>query len=120
MVVALSYVLAVLITVALAIVLYPIAGLFWVFGLLGKLSDGLFKFTKKTIAALWRDLKNTEQEANTNKTPMIDTMNTWTCACGAVSTGKFCTECGCSKPEESSIEVSAEIENETYEARKLQ
>ncbi|MBO4355990.1 MAG: SPFH domain-containing protein [Clostridia bacterium] len=26
--------------------------------------------------------------------------NTWTCACGAVNTGKFCSECGAKKPEE--------------------
>ena len=25
--------------------------------------------------------------------------NTWTCACGAVNTAKFCTECGAKKPE---------------------
>ncbi len=25
--------------------------------------------------------------------------NTWTCACGAVNTGKFCAECGAKKPE---------------------
>ncbi|MBE6676692.1 MAG: virion core protein [Ruminococcaceae bacterium] len=26
----------------------------------------------------------------------------WTCACGAVNTGKFCSECGAKKPEDSS------------------
>lgn len=102
MVVALSYILALLITAALAILLYPIAGLFWVFGLLGRFSEGLFKFTQKTIAALWRDLKNSEQATNT-----------WTCSCGAVSTGKFCTGCGCRKPEETTIEVSAEVGDQT-------
>ena len=25
--------------------------------------------------------------------------NSWTCACGAVATGKFCTECGAKRPE---------------------
>ena len=25
--------------------------------------------------------------------------DSWTCACGAVNTGKFCSECGAKKPE---------------------
>ncbi len=27
----------------------------------------------------------------------------WTCACGAVNTGKFCTECGAKKPEDAPV-----------------
>ena len=100
MVVALSYVLAVLITVALAICLYPIAGVFWVFGLLGKLSDGVFKFTRRTIAALWRDLKKTEQSNILNQNTVLESGDSWTCSCGHTVTGKFCSNCGCEKPNE--------------------
>ena len=31
--------------------------------------------------------------------PVQQTPGTWTCACGAVVSGKFCTECGSKKPE---------------------
>ena len=57
MVVALSYILAVIITILLAIILYPIAALFWIMGLFGKLSEHVFVFTKKTISALWKDIR---------------------------------------------------------------
>ena len=30
--------------------------------------------------------------------PAAPAANTWKCACGAANTGKFCTECGASKP----------------------
>ena len=52
MVILVSYLVAVLLTVGLAIVLYPIAGLFWVLGLLGKISDKLFDFTTRIIKKL--------------------------------------------------------------------
>ena len=100
MVVALSYVLAVIMTVALAICLYPIAAMFWVFGLLGKVSDGMFKFTKHTIAALWKDLKKSEQSTLSNANQMISAESTWLCTCGCQNTGKFCSECGTIKPVE--------------------
>lgn len=35
----------------------------------------------------------------------------WKCACGAVSTGKFCTECGAKKPENSTWKCSCGSEN---------
>ena len=31
--------------------------------------------------------------------PAAPAANSWTCACGAVATGKFCPECGAKKPE---------------------
>lgn len=38
-----------------------------------------------------------------NPTPAADTTassaNSWTCSCGTVNTGKFCVECGTSKPD---------------------
>ena len=97
MVVALSYIIAVLITVALAIFLYPVAALFWIFGLLGKLSDDLFEFTRKTIAALWRDLRNSEKATMMKQPQIAETVDVWMCECGCSNTGKFCSECGKTK-----------------------
>ena len=34
--------------------------------------------------------------------PAYSTVNNWTCECGTVNTGKFCTECGKPKPTETS------------------
>ena len=99
MVRALSYIIAVIITVALAIILYPIAALFWVFGLLGKLSDGLFTFTKWAISALWRDLSASDQPYTNTNNPKIASGDSWPCACGSVNTGKFCSNCGTLKPQ---------------------
>lgn len=98
MVVALSYVLAVLITVALAIILYPIAAIFWVFGLLGKVSNSMFYFTRSTISKLWRDIRNVENTGTVIATGLIAAEG-WTCSCGCNNTGKFCSDCGASKPE---------------------
>ena len=95
MVVALSYILAVIMTAAIAIILYPIAAAFWVFGLLGKFSDKLFGFTKRTIARLWKDLSNSDQV----KVAVVNTEDAWTCACGCTNAGKYCSDCGASKPE---------------------
>lgn len=36
----------------------------------------------------------------------IDLADSWTCACGAVNTGKFCSECGAKKPEEVKTKAS--------------
>ena len=60
MVVVISYIVAIILTVLLALTLYPVAAMFWVLGLLGKLSDTLFSFTRKTIKGLWSDINNTE------------------------------------------------------------
>lgn len=38
-----------------------------------------------------------EEQAEAPAAPVAPA-NSWTCACGAVNTGKFCTECGASKP----------------------
>lgn len=63
MVMAISYVIAVCITIAIACILYPIAALFWVFGLLGRISDVLFAFTTNVIRNLWKDLKGNNDNA---------------------------------------------------------
>ena len=39
-----------------------------------------------------------QQEQQQQETPLPKA--NWTCACGAVNTGKFCVECGAPKPEE--------------------
>lgn len=100
MIVALSYVLAVVMTAALAIILYPIAAAFWVFGLLGKLSDGLFDFTKRTIGLLWKDLKNSEQAKLVVANQLATRESMWTCSCGYCNEGRFCSNCGAAKTEE--------------------
>ena len=107
MIVALSYIFAVIMTLALAIVLYPIAAMFWCMGLFGKIATGMFQFTKNVISALWRDINNMGNSpaaaapAATNEAvppafayaPSVDL---WTCSCGCVNSGKFCPECGAS------------------------
>ncbi len=92
MVILLSYLFAVVLTVALAIILYPIAAVFWILGLFGKISDKMFKFTKKAIAGLWKDLRETK---NPEKVP-VD--SEWTCSCGTKNKGRFCTNCGAANP----------------------
>ena len=84
MVVALSYVIAIILTLALAIFLYPISAFFWILGLLGKISDNLFAFTNRVIKSLWRDIRNSDK----------NTAEQWVCSCGCANTGKFCSECG--------------------------
>lgn len=84
MVVALSYVIAVVLTLILAVGLYPITGIFWLLGLLGKISDNMFAFTNRVIKSLWKDIRGIE-------TPSAEQ---WQCECGCINTGKFCSECG--------------------------
>ena len=79
MVIALSYVLAVLLTIALAVVLYPIAGLFWILGFFGKISEALFAFTSKVINSLWRDIRNMNKpvanEGKEETVPLIEVVD---------------------------------------------
>ena len=98
MVVALSYLIAVLLTIGLAVILYPIAGAFWVFGLLGKVSEHMFGFTRRTIRALWRDIRGMEKDMAAG----------WTCSCGCQNTGKFCSECGAPPAQTVVADVVAE------------
>ena len=109
MIVALSYLFAVILTLALAIVLYPIAGLFWFLGLFGKMADWMFRFTKKAISSLWKDIRNMHSPMNNGGNVVAE--DSWTCTCGHTNGGKFCTWCGQSKPEP----VIAEETNETQE-----
>lgn len=39
------------------------------------------------------------QQAAPAPAPQAPAADSWTCACGAVNTGKFCAECGAKKPE---------------------
>ena len=85
MVVALSYIFAVIITVALAIILYPIAAFFWILGIFGRLAEVMFAFTQKTISSLWSDLGNVKKSMpNETINHQIVESNTtsWVCACG--------------------------------------
>ncbi len=57
MISVLSFIIAVLLTIVVALILYPIAAIFWIFGLIGKLSEHTFKLTTKIISYLWKDLR---------------------------------------------------------------
>lgn len=68
MIAVLSYIIAIIITLVLAIILYPVAGLFWlleqigkilvwIFNLFGKVASNMFEFTTKVIRSLWKDIK---------------------------------------------------------------
>ena len=103
MVILLSYLFAVILTVAQAIILYPIAAVFWILGLFGKISDKMFKFTKKAIAGLWKDLRETK---NPEK---MATEEEWVCVCGTKNNGKFCANCGEEKPLASPVVIDATI-----------
>ena len=41
-----------------------------------------------------------QQAAQPQNAPQAPAEGSWKCACGAVNTGKFCTECGAKKPED--------------------
>lgn len=71
MIKALSYMFAVILTLAIAIVLYPIAGIFWILGLFGKIADALFGFTKKVLSSIWREIREMSSTgSNTNPNQM--------------------------------------------------
>jgi hypothetical protein len=58
MVNVLSRIIAVILTVLIAIVLYPFCGLFWLMGILGRIGEKLFKFTNGTIQKMWSDISS--------------------------------------------------------------
>lgn len=64
MVMFLSYVIAVIITIILAILLYPISAVFFVIGkigsILGLLADFIFSHTNSAIKNLWEDIRHTK------------------------------------------------------------
>ncbi len=98
MVVALSYVFAVILTAALAIVLYPIAAIFWIMGIFGRLAEGMFSFTQSVIKTLWKDLGNAKQASpiiiDAEPKRIVPSTSAWVCACGRFNEGDFCSACG--------------------------
>ncbi len=56
MVVFLSRIIALVITILLACILYPISGVFWIMAVIGKIGGVLFEWTNKTIKSLWNDV----------------------------------------------------------------
>lgn len=67
---ALSYVIAVIITLLLVCLLYPVACLFWVLGALGRIvggiSDWIFVHANNTIRNLWAELRNSPNDSPNN------------------------------------------------------
>lgn len=63
MVMFLSYIIAVILTIVLAIILYPISALFFIIGkigyVLGNLADFIFNHTNSGIKKLWSDVMHT-------------------------------------------------------------
>lgn len=106
MIVILSYLLAVILTLAMAIILYPIAAVFWVIGLFGRISDSMFAFTTKTISKLWQDLKDISREEE-------DDSPKWQCVCGHMNSGRFCSECGAAMPVFTTNEAVVNEDNNT-------
>ena len=66
MIFVLSFAIACILTVMLVCILYPIAGLFWVVGRLGKIigiiSDWIFNHANMMIKHLWADLRSSSKE----------------------------------------------------------
>ncbi len=64
MVIVLSYIIAVIITIILAIMLYPISAIFFIIGkigyVLGRLANFIFSHTNSGIKKLWSDIKHTK------------------------------------------------------------
>lgn len=63
MIKALSFVIACILTFLMVIILYPVAGFFWLIGKVGKaiglVSDWIFEHANVAIKRLWSDLKST-------------------------------------------------------------
>lgn len=64
MVKIISYIIAVIITAVIAVPLYPIAAVFWVFSYIGRISTYLFNFTNNTIKKLWADTRSDDNRSN--------------------------------------------------------
>lgn len=68
-----STIIAVILTALIAVALYPICGMCWLFSIIGQASSRLFHWTNKTIKGLWADI-------NASKVPpvVLPTVNTVT------------------------------------------
>ncbi len=103
MVRVLSTIIATIITMALAIILYPICAVLYVFKVLGTISTHLFNFVNKTIKRLWKDvfdIKGEEQadsttNAGVNSIPADDLFRLCPkCNAPVKAKNQFCTNCG--------------------------
>lgn len=63
MIKAVSFVIACILTFLMVIILYPVAGFFWIIGKIGKVvdlvSNWIFEHANAAIKRLWSDLKST-------------------------------------------------------------
>lgn len=66
MVKVLSFVIACILTMLLVCILYPVAGLFWLIGKIGKIvgivSDWIFNHANTAVKYLWADLRSSSRE----------------------------------------------------------
>lgn len=80
MVMFLSYIIAIVITLALAIILYPISAVFFIVAkvgyVLGILADFIFTHTNSGIKKLWSDIKHTrvirDEPINTDNSTIFE------------------------------------------------
>ncbi len=59
------------------------------------MAQGFAANNSANIMSVNQQYNQSQQQA----APAANTADSWKCSCGAVTTGKFCTECGAKKPE---------------------
>lgn len=80
MIVVLSYFIAIIITLVIGVLMYPIASVFWIVGVVGKMISGIadfiFRNTNSGIKKLWADIRHTKvvREVN-NDVPFVEDNN---------------------------------------------
>ena len=97
MVKLISYIVAIVLTALIALVLYPLAALFYLFSIIGKISDNLFKWANNTIKKLWNDVKESGKAVEVTAFDK----GIYVCPqCGKenLKTQAFCNNCGTKKP----------------------
>ncbi len=97
MVKLISYIVAVVLTVLIALILYPIAALFYLFSIIGKISDNLFKWANSTIKKLWKEVKESSREVEASS-PDKETFICPQCGKENPRSNVFCDNCGARNP----------------------